>query len=76
MRVRAALQRLTGVRCVFVQGAGDKVLRGHVQPYAYVQMDPAQLNRRKRGKAVKAFQSVVRGAAKGAASAAKRGRRK
>lgn len=66
----------TGARFKAKRAGGDIKGKGGVDPYAFVTLDPAQLNRRKRDKAAGRFESVVSAARKGAnkgARAAKAG---
>ncbi|KAI7805897.1 RRP12-like protein [Triplophysa rosa] len=50
------------------KGRGDVKKKGKVDPYAYVPLEKAQLNRRKKAKLQGQFKGMVRGAKKGALS--------
>ncbi|XP_062319179.1 RRP12-like protein [Osmerus eperlanus] len=53
------------------KGKGDVKKKGKVDPYAYIPLKKAQLNRRKRAKMQGQFKGMVRGAQKGALSGKK-----
>ncbi|KAM9345310.1 RRP12-like protein [Symphorus nematophorus] len=58
------------------KGKGDVKRKGKLDPYAYIPLKKAQLNRRKRAKLQGQFKGMVRGAQKGALSGKKMQRRK
>ncbi|KAM4608020.1 RRP12-like protein [Polymixia lowei] len=58
------------------KGKGDVKRKGKVDPYAYIPLRKAQLNRRKRAKLQGQFKGMVRGAQKGAVSGKKMQRNK
>uniref|UniRef100_A0A672G1Y3 Uncharacterized protein n=1 Tax=Salarias fasciatus TaxID=181472 RepID=A0A672G1Y3_SALFA len=58
------------------KGKGDVKKQGKLDPYAYVPLKKAQLNRRKRAKLQGQFKGMVRGAQKGAMSGRKMQKRK
>uniref|UniRef100_A0A3Q3WNJ1 Uncharacterized protein n=1 Tax=Mola mola TaxID=94237 RepID=A0A3Q3WNJ1_MOLML len=58
------------------KGKGDVKKEGKLDPYAYIPLKKAQLNRRKRAKLQGQFKGMVRGAQKGALSGRKMHRRK
>ncbi|XP_068597259.1 RRP12-like protein [Brachionichthys hirsutus] len=58
------------------KGKGDVKKKGRVDPYAYIPLRKAQLNRRKRAKLQGQFKGMVRGAQKGALSGRKMQKRK
>ncbi|XP_071769461.2 RRP12-like protein [Centroberyx gerrardi] len=58
------------------KGKGDVKKKGKVDPYAYIPLRKAQLNRRKRAKLQGQFKGMVRGAQKGALSGKKMQRNK
>lgn len=58
------------------KGKGDIKKKGKLDPYAYVPLKKAQLNRRKRAKLQGQFKGMVRGAQKGALSGRKMQKRK
>merc|ERR1712035_110364 len=58
------------------RGKGDVKKKGKLDPYAYIPLKKAQLNRRKRAKLEGQFKGMVRGAQKGALSGKKMQRRK
>ncbi|TKS85555.1 RRP12-like protein [Collichthys lucidus] len=58
------------------KGKGDVKKKGKLDPYAYIPLKKAQLNRRKRAKLQGQFKGMVRGAQKGALSGKKMQKRK
>ncbi|KAM9727475.1 RRP12-like protein [Menidia menidia] len=58
------------------KGKGDVKKKGQPDPYAYIPLKKAQLNRRKRAKLHGQFKGMVRGAQKGALSGKKQQRKK
>ncbi|XP_044069062.1 RRP12-like protein [Siniperca chuatsi] len=58
------------------KGKGDVKKKGKLDPYAYIPLKKAQLNRRKRAKLQGQFKGMVRGAQKGAMSGRKMQRKK
>uniref|UniRef100_A0A8D0CU37 Ribosomal RNA processing 12 homolog n=1 Tax=Sander lucioperca TaxID=283035 RepID=A0A8D0CU37_SANLU len=66
----------TGADYKSKKGKGDVKKQGKLDPYAYVPLKKAQLNRRKRAKLQGQFQGMVRGAQKGALSGKKMQKRK
>lgn len=58
------------------KGKGDVKKKGKLDPYAYVPLKKAQLNRRKRAKLQGQFKGMVRGAQKGALSGRKMQKKK
>ncbi|KAG7253584.1 hypothetical protein CRUP_017240 [Coryphaenoides rupestris] len=61
---------------ILQKGKGDVKKTGKVDPYAYIPLRKAQLNRRKRAKLQGQFKGMVRGAQKGAKSGKKMQRNK
>uniref|UniRef100_A0A667YJQ6 Ribosomal RNA processing 12 homolog n=1 Tax=Myripristis murdjan TaxID=586833 RepID=A0A667YJQ6_9TELE len=68
--------RDTGADYKAKKGKGDVKRKGKVDPYAYIPLRKAQLNRRKRAKLQGQFKGMVRGAQKGALSGKKMQRNK
>uniref|UniRef100_A0AAQ5YJD6 Ribosomal RNA-processing protein 12-like conserved domain-containing protein n=1 Tax=Amphiprion ocellaris TaxID=80972 RepID=A0AAQ5YJD6_AMPOC len=60
----------------FQKGKGDVKKKGKLDPYAYIPLKKAQLNRRKRAKLQGQFKGMVRGAQKGALSGKKMQKKK
>ncbi|GLD66505.1 RRP12-like protein, partial [Lates japonicus] len=58
------------------KGKGDVKKKGKLDPYAYIPLKKAQLNRRKRAKLQGQFKGMVRGAQKGALSGKKMQKKK
>jgi ribosomal RNA-processing protein 12 len=56
--------------------AGGDIKKGRVEPYAYVPLDPASLNKRTKRKAVGQWRGVVRAAQAGAKQAGRGGKKK
>lgn len=56
----------SGERFRAKKAGGDMKGKGGVMPYAFLALDPAQLNRRKRDQASNSFESVISAAKKGA----------
>ena len=52
-------------RCAKKAG-GDHRKGNNLDPYAYVPLDPSNMNRRKRHKAARAFDTVIKAAKRGA----------
>uniref|UniRef100_A0A669EFS9 Ribosomal RNA processing 12 homolog n=1 Tax=Oreochromis niloticus TaxID=8128 RepID=A0A669EFS9_ORENI len=67
-----------GYSLVFIsqKGKGDVKKKGKLDPYAYIPLKKAQLNRRKRAKLQGQFKGMVRGAQKGALSGKKMQKKK
>uniref|UniRef100_A0A7N8XT35 Ribosomal RNA processing 12 homolog n=1 Tax=Mastacembelus armatus TaxID=205130 RepID=A0A7N8XT35_9TELE len=61
---------------LFQKGKGDVKKKGKLDPYAYIPLKKAQLNRRKRAKLQGQFKGMVRGAQKGALSGKKMQKKK
>ncbi|KAK9541593.1 hypothetical protein VZT92_001625 [Zoarces viviparus] len=66
----------TGTDYKSKKGKGDVKKKGKPDPYAYIPLKKAQLNRRKRAKLQGQFQGMVRGAQKGALSGKKMQKKK
>jgi len=56
----------SGVQYRAKRAGGDLALPGKLEPYAYVPLDPKNLNKRRRNVAHKPFESIVKGAKRGA----------
>ncbi|CAL9687917.1 unnamed protein product [Knipowitschia caucasica] len=69
--IHRPLGRDTGVEYKSKKGKGDIKQKGKHDPYAYIPLKKAQLNRRKRAKLQGQFKGMVRGAQKGALSGKK-----
>ncbi|XP_028278467.1 RRP12-like protein [Parambassis ranga] len=65
-----------GVEYKSKKGKGDVKKKGKLDPYAYIPLKKAQLNRRKRAKLQGQFKGMVRGAQKGALSGQKMQKKK
>ncbi|XP_053188669.1 RRP12-like protein [Scomber japonicus] len=68
--------RDTGVDYKSKKGKGDVKKKGKLDPYAYIPLRKAQLNRRKRAKLQGQFKGMVKGAQKGALSGKKMQKKK
>lgn len=66
----------TGADYKSKKGKGDVKKKGKLDPYAYIPLKKAQLNRRKRAKLQGQFKGMVRGAQKGALSGKKMQKKK
>lgn len=69
--IHRALHKDSGAEYKSKKSKGDVKQKGKVDPYAYIPLRKAQLNRRKRAKLQGQFKGMVRGAQKGALSGKK-----
>lgn len=69
--IHRPLLKDTGTEYKSKKGKGDIKQKGKLDPYAYIPLKKAQLNRRKRAKLQGQFKGMVRGAQKGALSGKK-----
>lgn len=73
---RPLSSRDSGTEYKSKKGKGDIKMKGKHDPYAYIPLRKAQLNRRKRAKLQGQFKGMVRGAQKGAQSGKKMQKKK
>ncbi|XP_033835770.1 RRP12-like protein [Periophthalmus magnuspinnatus] len=74
--IHRPLSKDTGLEYKSKKGKGDIKQKGKLDPYAYIPLKKAQLNRRKRAKLQGQFKGMVRGAQKGALSGKKMQKKK
>ncbi|KAK7930832.1 hypothetical protein WMY93_007227 [Mugilogobius chulae] len=74
--IHRQLGKDTGAEYKSKKGKGDIKQKGKLDPYAYIPLKKAQLNRRKRAKLQGQFKGMVRGAQKGALSGKKMQKKK
>lgn len=74
--IHRSLAKDSGAEYKSKKGKGDIKKKGKLDPYAYIPLKKAQLNRRKRAKLQGQFKGMVRGAQKGALSGKKMQKKK
>ncbi|XP_072293683.1 RRP12-like protein [Eucyclogobius newberryi] len=74
--IHRQLGKDTGAEYKSKKGKGDMKQKGKLDPYAYIPLKKAQLNRRKRAKLQGQFKGMVRGAQKGALTGKKMQKKK